>query len=393
MKHGFSFFLPLMASLLLAMSVPARAQDNAKVSLRTVVIDAGHGGKDPGCISRDKKTYEKTIALDIATRLRDKIKAGFPTVNVVLTREDDTFIPLDDRAAIANSNNGDLFISIHVNAVDRGAVANGYSIHCLGQSQRQGNDLFSKNLSLIQRENSVIKLEDDYQVKYQGFDPSDPQSYILFSLMQNAHLEQSLQFASDVADAMGHSPIRNSRGISQDPFLVLWRTTMPSVLIEVGFITNPDDLTTLKSEKGRDDIAANIYKAFRVFKKRYDGTVEVPAAEQAAPAAPEPAPAVQEPAPAADATPAPQPEEAVPAPSDAVRYGTQVLATGKELALTDPFFKGNAAVAVRSGKLIRYFVGVSTDLDEARKNHRELRKIFPDSFLVKIEGETTTRVK
>ncbi len=381
MKRGFSFFLSFAACLLLAMSVPARAQGDGKVSLRTVVIDPGHGGKDPGCISRDKKTYEKDIVLDVATKLRDKIKAAFPEVSVILTRDDDTFIPLDDRAGTANRNNADLFISIHVNSVDKGTTANGFSIHTLGQSQRKGNDLFSKNLDLCQRENSVIKLEDDYQVKYQGFDPSDPQSYILFSLMQNAHLEQSLQFAADVADAMGSSPIRTNRGISQDPFLVLWRTTMPSVLIEVGFISNPTDLAVMKSEQGRDGIAGNIFRAFRQFKRRYDGTVNVPAPKEPVQTAPQEQNGA--------------PETAAPASGkvDGVRYGTQVLATGKVMAASDPFFKGYTVESVRAGKLIRYFVGVSADLDEARKKYRELKKKFPDSFLVKIEGETTTRVQ
>ena len=384
MKRGFSIILALIACLLLAMFMPAHAQENGKVSLRTVVIDPGHGGKDPGCVSRDRKTYEKDIVLDIATRLKNKIKAAFPEVKVILTRDDDTFIALDDRAGTANRNNADLFISIHVNSVEKGTTANGYSIHTLGQSQRKGNDLFSKNLDLCQRENSVIKLEDDYQVKYQGFDPSDPQSYILFSLMQNAHLEQSLQFATDVADAMGTAPIRHNRGISQDPFLVLWRTAMPSVLIEVGFITNPNDLAKMKTEKGRDDIAANICKAFILFKHRYDGTMALPATPQ-------------KPEPAARENPSSsQPSADNPAASGKeghVRYGTQVLATGKELSPSDPFFKGNTVESVRSGKLIRYFTGVSTDLAEARKKYQELRKVFPDSFLVKIEGESTSRVK
>ena len=345
--------------LSLATPVPAQAQENA-VRVRTVVIDPGHGGHDAGCISRDKKTYEKDIVLDVATKLRDKIKAAFPEVSVILTRDDDTFIPLDDRAGTANRNNADLFISIHVNSVDKGTTANGFSIHTLGQSQRKGNDLFSKNLDLCQRENSVREGN---------------------SLMQNAHLEQSLQFAADVADAMGSSPIRTNRGISQDPFLVLWRTTMPSVLIEVGFISNPTDLAVMKSEQGRDGIAGNIFRAFRQFKRRYDGTVNVPAPKEPVQTAPQEQNGA--------------PETAAPASGkvDGVRYGTQVLATGKAMAASDPFFKGYTVESVSAGKLIRYFVGVSADLDEARKKYRELKKKFPDSFLVKIEGETTTRVQ
>ena len=180
----------VLAALLLAIPVPAWAQGKAQdgLTLKTVIIDPGHGGKDPGCVSRDKKTFEKSIVLDIGQRLAEKIRAAYPEVTVKMTRDDDTFVELENRAVIANKASGDLFISIHVNSVEKGKAANGYSIHCLGQSSRKGNDLFSKNLDLVKRENSVIMLEDNYQSTYQGFDPSDPQSSIIFSLVQNAHL-------------------------------------------------------------------------------------------------------------------------------------------------------------------------------------------------------------
>ena len=384
MKHRFAAPLILLAALLLARSVPAVATPDGKIQLKTVVIDPGHGGHDSGCISRDKKTYEKNLTLDIGQRLADKIKAAYPDVNVIMTRSDDTFITLNGRADVANQNNADLFISIHINSVESGTKANGFSIHCLGQSSRKGNDLFSKNLELCKRENSVIKLEDNYEVNYQGFDPSDPQSYILFSLMQNSHLEHSLQFASDVADAMKGGPVRTNRGISQDPFLVLWRTTMPSVLIEVGFITNPSDLAALRSESDRDKIAGRLLKAFSTYKARYDGTMTV---EKSAPAK-EPDSA-KEPAPAGEKAA----EETVQPAAAGILYGTQVLATGKEMSLTDPYFKGNTPVVVKSGTLSRYVIGTSADLETARKNFRALRKNFPDSFLVRIEGGKTQPVR
>ena len=226
MKRHLRHILALWAILLSASIVPYRAAGQDRMKLSTIVIDPGHGGHDPGCISADKKTQEKAVALDISKRLARKIEASLPGVKVVLTRSNDTFVTLSGRADIANDIGADLFISIHVNAQAKGSSASGYSIHCLGQSSREGNDLFSKNLELCKRENSVILLEDDYKTRYQGFDPSDPQSYILFSLMQNAHLEHSLQFAEDVANAMKGGPISRSRGVSQDPFWVLWRTTM-----------------------------------------------------------------------------------------------------------------------------------------------------------------------
>ncbi len=368
MKPFFRLALASFAALLLAIPVPAQnSGQEASVKLRTVVIDPGHGGKDAGCVSRDKKTYEKNITLDIGRKLAEKIRAAYPDVSVVMTREDDTFIELENRAVTANKANANLFISIHVNSVEKGTTANGYSIHCLGQSAQKGNDLFSKNLDLVKRENSVIMLEEDYEARYQGFDPSDPQSYIIFNLMQNAHLAGSLAFADDVARAMGRNPIKNSRGIHQDPFWVLWRTAMPSVLVEVGFITNPDDLSTMRSEKGRSGIAENLFQAFSAFKARYDGVTPVGAA---------PATAVQQ-------------QEA----SEGPLYGTQILATGKEMSLKDPFFKGYTPVVVKSGKLYKYIVETSSSLKAAKQKYAAVQEKFPDAYLVKIEDGSTSPVR
>ncbi len=378
MKRISSLFATVL--LILAITVPVHGQESAsksQMSLKTVVIDPGHGGKDAGCISRDKKTYEKNITLDIGKRLANKISSAYPDIAVLLTRGDDTFVELENRAVFANKAGADLFISIHVNSVEKGTTANGYSIHCLGQSRKKGNDLYSKNLDLVKRENSVIMLEEGYETKYQGFDPNDPQSSIIFNLMQNAHLGNSLAFAEDVAAAMGSTPIRHSRGVSQDPFWVLWRTAMPSVLVEVGFITNPDDLETMRSESGRDAIADNLFKAFSTFKSRYDGSMQVRKDE--------PAPA--KPAEAAPAKPKEEPQAANPVPEakpQGPRYGTQILVTSKAMDLNDPFFAGYKPVLVKSGKYNKYIVGVSSSQAEAKKQFAKIQKIFPDAFIVKL---------
>ena len=386
MKRSIRPFLAVLAVLLAASIVPERAAGQDRLKLSTIVIDPGHGGHDPGCISADKKTQEKAIALDIAQRLSRKIGESLPGVKAVLTRSSDKFVTLSGRADIANDLGADLFISIHVNAQAKGTSANGYSIHCLGQSSREGNDLFSKNLDLIKRENSVILLEDDYKTRYQGFDPSDPQSYILFSLVQNAHLEHSLVFAEDVANAMKGGPIPHNRGVSQDPFWVLWRTTMPAVLVEVGFMTNPNDLQTMRSPEGRDKIAANLLKAIQTFKKRYDNSTATTTTPQKADQADvKPAPETGE----APATPA---VEAVSETSGTV-YGIQVLATSKKMKLTDPFFKGYTPTEVIAGKLYKYIIVVGGDLPDARKKKRELDQKFPGCFLVSKEGETFTRIQ
>ncbi|MBO7396856.1 MAG: N-acetylmuramoyl-L-alanine amidase [Bacteroidales bacterium] len=422
MKSLLRPFLAVIAALAFAIPVPAQAPG---VKLRTVVIDPGHGGKDSGCVSRDKQTYEKTITLDIGTKLAKKIAAAYPDVNVVMTRSEDVFVELEKRAVTANNAHANLFISIHVNSVDKGTTANGYSIHCLGQSARKGNDLFSKNLDLVKRENSVIRLEDNYSTRYQGFNPDDEQSYILFNLMQNAHLGNSLAFAGDVATAMGSDPIRTSRGVHQDPFWVLWRTAMPSVLIEVGFITNPDDLQTMRSADGREAIADNLLNAFAQFKFRYDGTpvpdfpkrTAAPAAPLAEPVEAKPVEAKPAETPAAEPaeakpveTPVAEPVEAKPAetvsepaeakPAEATPdnyagpvYGTQILAIGREMDPSDEFFRGYKVRCIRSGRLNKYVTGISESLESARKNFAEIRKFFPDAYMVKIQDDISVPVR
>ena len=372
--------LLLMAAATSAIPVPAGAEGPLK--LKTVVIDPGHGGKDAGCVSRDKKTYEKNVALDIALRLSRKIASAYPDVDVRMTRSDDHFVELEERAVFANKAAANLFISIHVNAVEKGTSANGFSVHVLGQSQRKGNDLYSKNLDLVKRENSVIMLEDNYETRYQGFDPNDPQSSIIFSLMQNAHLSASLAFAEDVAGAMAGGPIRHSRGVSQDPFWVLWRTAMPSVLIEVGFMSNPDDLAVMRSEAGRQGIADNIFKAFCVFKTRYDGSASIPPVEDVKPVV------------------TPSGEPAVPAepqhrngPKDGVLYGIQVLAIGKKMDPKDPFFQGYEPMELKVGKLYKYIICPDTYLSQAKKSYTKVVTIFKDSYLVKVENGASCPVR
>ena len=383
MKRSLSYIVAVFSAALLAIPVPAQ---EPAMRLRTVVIDPGHGGKDPGCVSKDQKTFEKNIALDISKRISQKISAAYQDVTVKMTRADDRFVELENRAVFANKAGADLFISVHVNSVDSGTSANGYSIHCLGQSKKKGNDLYSKNLDLVKRENSVIKLEKNYAATYQGFDPDDPQSSIIFNLMQNAHLGQSLDFAADVESAMAGGPIKNSRGVSQDPFWVLWRTAMPAVLIEVGFITNPQDLAVLRSEEGRDAIADNIFKAFCTFKSRYD---REPAPQTVTPVAPELAPAV---------APEPAPEAPVAAPvapvaADGPRYGIQILVTSKEMSLDDPFFEGYTPIWVKAGNFYKYIVEVSADLSQVKKKYPAVWQKFPDCYIVKIQDGATSPVR
>ena len=197
-KIVFLVFLALFPATVTALA-------DGRQGLRTVCIDAGHGGHDPGCISLDKKTQEKAMTLSIANKLAAEIRSKNPDVKVVMTRSTDKFIPLNDRADIANKAGADLFISIHINAAANKS-ASGFSVHCLGPSS-SGKDMNTPNMDIVRRENAVIKLEKDYSTSYEGFDPDDPGSYIIFNLMQNANQNQSLHFADLVAREMKKGPL------------------------------------------------------------------------------------------------------------------------------------------------------------------------------------------
>lgn len=368
----------LFLALPLLVLHPLPGRSDGRTGLKTVCIDAGHGGHDPGCISADRKTQEKALTLSIAQKLAAEIRRRNPDIKVIMTRDSDKYVTLNDRADIANKANADLFISVHINSAANKS-ASGFSIHCLGQSSVKGRDLFSNNMEIVKRENSVILLEDDYSSKYQGFDPNDPESFIFFNLMQNAHLEQSLLFADDVAQALKNGPVKKSRGISQDPFLVLWRTAMPAVLVECGFITNTTDLAAMRGEENQKKIAAQLYNAFAAFKKKYDASV---AGQSAAASKAQPAQA----APQTGAVPS-QPEV-----QPQGRFGTQVLASGRKMKENDTFFKGYTATAVWTGKLYKYVIGVKGTEAEAREEMKKIRKNFPDSFLVRIEENDTKRI-
>jgi len=232
--------------------------DVREFRVRTVVIDAGHGGKDPGALG--KRTREKDIALKVALELGRIIEENTDDVKVLYTRNDDTFVQLEERANIANKNHADLFISIHCNAVKNPNVK-GTETFVMGQTTTKGN------LAVAQRENSVILLEEDYEERYEGFDPSSPASHIIFSLYQNAYLDNSLNFAQKIETQFKQRVGRTSRGVKQAGFVVLWRTNMPSVLVELGFLTNQAEETYLMDDLGQVYLASGIWRAFRDYKK------------------------------------------------------------------------------------------------------------------------------
>ena len=254
LKRSFLLFLVFFSSIFL--SNQAGVVDDF-FGVKTVVIDAGHGGKDGGCVGAIAN--EKNIALSISLKLGKYIQDNFKDVKVIYTRTTDVFLELTERARIANKANADLFICIHVNS-GATTTAIGTETYVMGLHKTESN------LKVAQRENASILLEDDYESKYENFDPNSPESYIVLTLTQSAHLDQSLMFASKVQKEFTEKVGRYNRGVKQAGFLVLHQTAMPSVLIETGFITNKEEEKFLASEIGQDYMASAIFRAFKEYK-------------------------------------------------------------------------------------------------------------------------------
>ncbi|MFI3262129.1 MAG: N-acetylmuramoyl-L-alanine amidase [Rikenellaceae bacterium] len=241
------------------------SKNTGNSNLKCIVIDAGHGGNDPGATYG--KYYEKNITLAIALELGRLINERHPDVKVIYTRKTDIFVELHQRSQIANDANADLFLSIHVNSA-KSSSARGVETFLIGTNQS------SKNMEIAMKENNVITLEDNYEQKYEGFDPNSAESYIIFSLMQSSFIEQSSIFASAIQEEYSKKYLSTNRGVKQAGFLVLWRTSMPSVLTEVGFLSNSTDRTYLINKEKQKSIALSLLNAFTRYKKEVDSGIK-----------------------------------------------------------------------------------------------------------------------
>lgn len=363
----------ICGALLLIAPFCLTGQEVGDVSrIRTVVIDPGHGGKDPGAISRNGKYKEKNITLSVALKLGSLIKEKYPHIKVVYTRSSDKYVGLGDRAAIANANKADLFISIHVNSA-KATQARGTETFVMGAHKSDDN------FEVCKTENSVIVIEDDYQKKYEGFNPNSPESYIIFSLLQNMHQEHSIKYAAKVQENFAKGPIRVNRGVKQGGLLVLWKTTMPAILTELGFISNPKDYAVLISKNGQEQFAKGLFNAFEAYKKDFEkGNVSRPV-QQTKPSGGKP---VQNDVKVIKGSPAMAGEF----------YAVQILSVGKKLGNGAYDLKGRKDVKfIKVGNLYKYYIGNYATRGEAVKALPQVRKTFPGAFVIHIKDNNILR--
>ncbi|MBP5259909.1 MAG: N-acetylmuramoyl-L-alanine amidase [Paludibacteraceae bacterium] len=338
----------------------------------TLVIDAGHGGKDAGAVGAS--SYEKNINLTYALALGEKVKANCPDVKIIYTRTTDVFVELNERARIANQAAADLFISIHTNA-SKNPAAQGMETFTLGASRNK------ETMEVAMFENSVILQEEDYATHYQGFDPNSTDSYIMFEFMKDEFMERSIRCADYMQSRMIKRCKRVDRGVRQAGFLVLRATSMPSILVELGFISNKEDEKYLNTPANVPVVVQSMYEGFLAYKNSLGGKSE-PVSEPAPQpsTAPVTTPAVQ-PEPAA-----PQPVE-TPAADSTLVFHVQLLVSGKQLPLNDPVFKGLTDVeCIREDGFYKYVAGRTQDVDQAFRNRNAVLSQFPDAFLTAHQG-------
>ena len=355
-----------------------------KEGISVVVIDPGHGGRDLGASFGN--AVEKNIVLDIALKLGTTIKDNYPDIKVVYTRTSDVFIPLYKRADIANKNEADLFISIHVNAVDAGSVQ-GTETFVLGLHR---ND---DNLEVAKKENAVILLEDDYNTTYEGFDPNLPESYIMFETMQEEYQTQSVMLASSIQNEFRNYAKRLDRSVKMAGFLVLRQTTMPSVLIETGFISHNNERQYLTSEAGRTRLAYAIFRAFRDYKSEIEQRSSFHLVTEnntnSANITNGVTNTVRSDLPLAKAGNTNQQQD-----KDELFYSVQIMALTRKLEVTPANFKGEQNIFRLEGQnLNRYFSGNFKTIDEAKMEQKRISTKYPSAFVVAFKNNKLISVK
>ncbi len=396
--------LIFIIAVILTLVLPAKAADHRF----TLVIDPGHGGHDAGALGSMSK--EKNINLKVALAFGRMVERNCPDVKVIYTRKTDVFIPLSERANIANKAKADLFISVHTNALPKGKIARGFEVYTLGMHRA------AENLDVAKRENSVILVEKDYKQRYQGFDPNSSESYIMFEFIQDKNMAKSVELAKMIQQDVCAQAGRPNKGVHQAGFLVLRATSMPSCLIELGFITTSDEERLLNSESGIENHARGIYRAFTRYRKKYDQNVVVPyqapkkKEEVTVPTIvppevkEEPQRKNEELATNGNRMANESKQEEVSVNQEPIRsqveplqadnapvFKVQILATDTKLRKNSSQLKGeNDADCYQEKGLYKYTVGSSTDYQEIYQLRKSLLTKFPQAFIIAFrDGEKT----
>jgi len=337
----------------LIMMIPCQGQNSGNKQW-VIVIDPGHGGRDPGALGAFSK--EKDIVLAIALKTGKYIEKNIKNARVIYTRTGDTYPELRERPEIANKNKADLFISIHANSAPQKNVR-GAETYVMGVAKNQ------QNLEVAKKENEVILLENDHSTKYEGFDPKSEVSYIMFSLTQKVFQEQSIDLATKIQKEFRERVNRNDRDVKQAGFWVLYKTTMPSVLVETGFITNPTEEKFLNSEHGQDYMASAIYRACKEYINEIDSKSGI-SWDNTSPA---------------DSYTASDDNGAV--------FKVQVATSGSKISTTPVNFKGlNDVVELSAGGLYKYASGTFLTYDSAAIYRKKIESIFPDAFVIAVKN-------
>ena len=356
----------------------------------TLCIDAGHGGRDAGAVGKMSK--EKNLTLRYALAFGRIIEQNCPDVQVVYTRKTDRFVELWQRAEIANKAKADLFVSVHINSLPGKRIARGYQTYTLGRSRRDGNTHgFEENLEVAKRENAVILYEKDYQQHYEGFDPNSPESNILFELIQDKNMENSISLAKFMQKHVCAETGRKNGGVYQDNLCVLRKASMPACLMELGFISTSDEESFLNSADAVRQYSRGFYKAFVAYKNKVaPGTSAAyrPLKQEEV----EPQQVVSEPEPV-ETTEAPAMQNvsslmANPAPSDGSQpvFKVQILANAGKLKKNSPLLKGRTdADFYKEGNMYKYTVGASTDYQQIYQLRKSLLNKFPQAFIIAFQ--------
>ena len=372
----------------------------------TLVIDAGHGGHDAG--ARGAISMEKNVNLSVALQFGRYVEKYMPEVRVIYTRKTDKFVSLIERANIANRANADLFISVHTNALPAGKIARGFETYTLGMHRAKDN------LDVAMRENSVISMEKDYKQTYQGFDPKSSESYIIFEFIQGKNMERSVELARMILRKVCDNANRPDKGVHQAGFLVLRETSMPSCLIELGFITTPDEERILNNSDRVNDIAKSIYDGFAQYRNKYDKRVTVPyrplqsgdveelkeqeSQHQVEPQRKNEAQKKVEVLKKTEALKRTEPQKKAevqkkvvaqkkPEPKDAPVFKLQIFVSDRILRKGDAHFKGETDYeSFREGNLVKYTMGASSNYNEIYRLRKSLQEKFPEAFIIAFKN-------